>query len=101
MFGFAGDRRNDALGLGGFLGDGVVEGERPVEDAAGDLPAVGHLVQSRCVDRRLDLGRYGGLDGADKRHGVDRVDDGGTDGPQTARLDDQLLVVTVCHGLSR
>jgi hypothetical protein len=42
----------------------------------------------------------GGLDGADKRHGVDRMDDGGTDGPQTARLDDQLLVVTVCHGLS-
>ncbi len=33
----------DALDLRGLGIDGVVEGERPIEDAAGDLPALGHF----------------------------------------------------------
>ena len=45
--------------------DGVVEGERPVEDAAGDLAAVGHLAQRGGLDGRRDL----------RRHGLDRRED--------------------------
>jgi hypothetical protein len=36
--------------------DRVVEGERPVDDAAGDLPAVGHLAQRRGIERRRHAG---------------------------------------------
>ena len=45
--------------------DGVVEGERPVEDAAGDLPAVGHLAERGRLDGRGNL----------RRHGLDRRED--------------------------
>jgi len=41
--GLAGDRRDDPLGLCRLLRNGVIEGERRVEDAAGDLAAIGHL----------------------------------------------------------
>ena len=41
-----GDRRDDAFGLGSLRRDRIVEGERPIEDAAGDLAAIGHLAQS-------------------------------------------------------
>jgi hypothetical protein len=53
--GLAGNWRDDALSLGGFGGDRIVEGERAIEDAAGDLAAIGHLAQRRCVDRRRNL----------------------------------------------
>jgi hypothetical protein len=43
--------------------DRVVERERAVENAAGDLPAVGHLAQRRGVDRR----RHVGIDGFHRR----------------------------------
>jgi hypothetical protein len=39
--------------------DGVVEGERPVEDRARDLAAVGHLAERRSLDRRRDLRVHG------------------------------------------
>ena len=45
--------------------DRVVEGERPVEDAAGDLPAVGHLAERGGVDGRGNL----------RGHGLDRRED--------------------------
>ena len=63
--GLPGHRRHDALGLGGFRRDGVVESERAVEDAAGDLPAVGHLAQRRGIQRRPDF----------RRHRLDRRED--------------------------
>ena len=40
---------------GGLRADSGVEGQRSVEDAAGDLAAVGHLAESRRVQRGLDL----------------------------------------------
>ena len=60
-FGMAGDGRLDALVLAAPM-DGVVEGERAVEDAALDLAAVGHLAEGRGIERRLDL-RVDRLDG--------------------------------------
>ena len=45
--------------------DGVVEGQRPVEHAAGDLPAIGHLAERRRLDRRGDF----------RGHGFDRRQD--------------------------
>ena len=41
----AGDLGQDPLGLGRLLADRVVEGQRTVEHAAGDLAAIGHLAQ--------------------------------------------------------
>ena len=54
--GSPGDGRLDTFDLRGLGIDGIVESERPVEDAAGDLAAIGHLAQSRRLDRRGDLG---------------------------------------------
>ena len=48
--GIAGDRGANSFGLGGLLADGVVKGERAVENAARDLPAVGHLAEGRGVE---------------------------------------------------
>ena len=45
--------------------DRVVESERAVENAAGDLPAIGHLAERRRLDRRRDF----------RRHGLDRGED--------------------------
>lgn len=59
-----GDGRNDALGLGRLLRDGVIEGERAVDQAAGDLSAVSHLAEGDCLHRRGDL-RVDGLDGGE------------------------------------
>ena len=56
----------DALDLCGLGIDGIVEGQRPIEDAAGDLPALRHLAQRRSVDGRRNFrahrfhrGKYG------------------------------------------
>ena len=53
--GVAGDDRFDALGLRGDQRHRVVEAQRPVQHAAGDLAAVGHLAQRRGVQRRDHL----------------------------------------------
>ncbi len=58
--GASGDRRVDLLDLHGLEADRVVERERPVEDAAGDLAAIGHLAQRARLDRRRHL-RIDGL----------------------------------------
>ena len=55
----AGDRAGDALDRGRLGVDRIVEGERPVDDGAFDLPTVGHLAQGRRVQRR----RHVGVDG--------------------------------------
>ena len=63
----AGDRRHNPFRLGRLLGDSVVEGERPVEDAAGNLAAVGHLAQRGGIEGGLDLFRHC-LDRGKDRH---------------------------------
>ena len=63
--GVAGDRAADALDPRGLGVDGVVEGERPLEQAAGDLAALGHLAEGRGLDGRGDL----------RRHRLDRGED--------------------------
>jgi hypothetical protein len=52
------DLRANMLDLGSLPADRVVEGERAVEQAAGDLAALGHLAQCRGVDGQRDLGRH-------------------------------------------
>ena len=52
----SGDRRIDALDARGFGADRVVEGERPIEDAARDLAAISHLAERRRLDRRRNFG---------------------------------------------
>ena len=52
----------DALDPRGLGADRVVERERPVEKAALDLAALGHLAQGRSLDGARDLG-VDGLDG--------------------------------------
>ncbi len=61
------DRGLDALDLRRLGIDGVVEGERAVEDAAGDLAALGHLAERGRVDRRGDF-RGHRLDGREDRN---------------------------------
>ena len=46
-FGMAGHQRGDALGLGRLDVDGIVHGERTIDDAAPDLAALGHLGRAR------------------------------------------------------
>ena len=58
----------DALGLGGDDGDGVVEGQRPIQHAAGDLAAVGHLGTKRGGIQRGALFWGDGFDGSEDRH---------------------------------
>ena len=60
--GIAGDLGANSLCLGGLLADRIVESQRAVEKAAGDLPAVGHLAQSRGVQgrRHLRIHRFNG-----------------------------------------
>ena len=41
--------------LRGLYADGGVEGQRSVENAARDLPAIGHLAESRGFHRGRDL----------------------------------------------
>ena len=53
--GIAGDLRVNALGFGGLLADRVVERQWAVENAAGDLSALGHLAKRRGVDRGRHL----------------------------------------------
>ena len=62
--GIAGDLRLDALHPRGLFADGVVERQRAIEHAAGDLPALGHLAQRGGVERGLHLG-VDGLDGGE------------------------------------
>ena len=47
----------DALDPRGFGIDRVIEGKRSVENAAGDLPAVGHLAERGRFDGRRNLRR--------------------------------------------
>ena len=58
---------DDALGARGGGRDGVVERERPVDDGAFDLAAVGHLAQRRRVQR----GGHVRVDGLDRREDGD------------------------------
>ncbi len=51
----------------GLLAHRGVEGQRPVENAARDLAAVGHLAQRGRVERGLDLGIHG-FDGRQQSH---------------------------------
>ena len=60
--GGTGDIGNDPLGARGGSGHGVVESERPVDDGAFDLAAVGHLAQRRGIQR----GRHVRIDGLDR-----------------------------------
>jgi hypothetical protein len=53
--GAARDLGFDALDLRCLGIDGIVEGEWPVEDAAGDLPPVGHLAERGGVDGRRNF----------------------------------------------
>ena len=54
--GAAGDRRDNLLDRRGLGTDRIVERQRAVEQAAGDLPAVRHLAQGRGLDGRGHLG---------------------------------------------
>ena len=65
--GLPGDRRRDLLDPGRAQVDGVVQRQRPVEHAAGDLAALGHLAQRRGLDRRRHL-RIDGLHRRQDRH---------------------------------
>ena len=49
-------RRDNSLGLGGLHGDGLIEGERAIEDTAGDLAAIGHFAQGRRISVDLIFG---------------------------------------------
>ena len=49
----------NALGRHRNRADGVVEGQRPIQHAAGDLPAFGHFAERGSVNRRLHFGCYG------------------------------------------
>ena len=53
--GLSRDLRDDPLLGRGRRADRVVEGQRPVEQAAGDLSAIGHLAQRRGIERRAQL----------------------------------------------
>ena len=59
--------RDEMLDLGRLDADGGIEGQRAIEDAAGDLAAIGHLAQRRRVERGLDLG-VDRLDGREQRN---------------------------------
>ncbi|MNQ99874.1 hypothetical protein D3C85_1156260 [compost metagenome] len=61
--GAPGHWRVDPLDLRRLQADRIVQGQRAVEDGAGDLPAVGHLAQ--CG--RFDRGGHGGIDGFRRR----------------------------------
>ncbi len=87
--GLAGDRGHDALGPRGLDRHRIVEAERAVEDAAGDLAAIGHLAQRRRVDRRADVGRDR-LDRGEDRHA--RRDDSEGGHEVDGVLDDVALV---------
>ena len=58
----SGDFALDSLDPRGFRIDCVIESQRAVENAAGDLTALGHLAQRCCLDGR---GNFGG----DRLHG--------------------------------
>src|SRR5207302_8097645 len=49
----------DVLDPRGFYVDRIVERQRPIEQAAGDLPAIGHLAKRRSLDSGRDLGDDG------------------------------------------
>jgi hypothetical protein len=78
--GLAGDGRDEVLDFGGLDADGGVKGQRAVEDAAGDLAAVGHLAEGGGVEGGLDLGVHGfdgrqqGNLGLGDAEGVSQVD---------------------------
>ena len=55
----------EVLDLSGVGADGGVEGQRTVEDAAGDLSAVGHLAECGCFHRGRNLG-VDGFDGGEQ-----------------------------------
>src|SRR6185312_3595434 len=61
-----GYRRFDPLDPRSLRADRVVEGKRTIELPARDLPAIGHLTQSRRLDRRWDACGHG-LDGREDR----------------------------------
>ena len=56
----------DAFDLGSLGIDRVVKGERSVENAAGDLTAIGHLAERRSIDCRRDFWRHGFDRGKDR-----------------------------------
>ncbi len=49
---------DDALGVGGPFGNGIVKGQRPIQDAAGNLAAVSHLAQGCGIHGSLEFGRH-------------------------------------------
>ena len=75
-----------------LLGHRIVERQRAVEDAARDLPAIGHLAQSRRVDGRADVGRHR-LDRRQDRHS--RRDDAQSANHVDRVLDDVAFVEQV------
>src|SRR5215813_1705124 len=64
--GSPGDRRLYSLDACRFWIDCVVEGQRPVEDAAGDLSSIGHLAERRSLDGGWDLRGHGFNSGEDR-----------------------------------
>ena len=78
--------------------DGVVESERAIEDAAGDLSAIGHLAKRGRLDGGWDL----------RGHGLDRGKDGDTRSAETDLrekidrvLDDVALGIEVGEDVDR
>src|SRR5690349_7525761 len=61
-----GDRGFDPLDPRSLRADRIVEGKRTIELPARDLPAIGHLAQSRRLDRRWDACGHR-LDGREDR----------------------------------
>ena len=77
----------DAFDAGGLGIDCVVEGERAVEQAAGDLAALGHLAQRRRLDGRWNF----------RGHGFDRRKDRD---PRRAQPDLRVEVDRVLHDVA-
>ena len=78
--------------------DRVVEGERAVEQAAGDLAALGHLAERRGLDGRGDLGRHR----LDRRQDRDARRAEADAGPEVdGVLDDVALGVEVGEDVDR
>ena len=53
------NRGLNALGRRRNRADGVVEGKRPIQHAAGDLPTLRHFTERRGIQGGLHLGRHG------------------------------------------
>ena len=85
----SGDLRPDALCFRRIPRDGVVDAERPVQQAAGDLAPVEHLAERR----RLDRGWYLRIDPLDRR---EERDLGQRDAQRLGEIDGVLDDVALC-----